>query len=184
MEASIIRSDFYQELHQLEDLIMDFIEENGPHSLSNPDIEEIIRRKLIPKWADDIEVTSDEDMLYVRLILGDDYDSDININFNFYGRIRDRYNPLLICNIQNIRNDLEEHLGSFISQIQEEGRLTPHLKSLLDETIEKVLQWIKYDSYDTEVEINPNTGGHLVTGGYLVINIYSGSTYISFHFDL
>lgn len=178
MGTQVINSDFYRELNQLEDQIMDFVEENGPDSLSDPGITEIIKEKITPKWADDIEVTNDDTMLYVRLILEDDYDSDLNINFNFYARIRDLYTPLLKSNIQDIRDDLEKHLGSFISQIQGEGKLTPHLKSLLNETIEKVLRWIKCDRYDTEVEFNLNTGG------YLVINLYSGSTYISFHFDL
>lgn len=178
METSIIRSDFYKELHQLEDLIMDFIEKNGPHSLSDPGITEIIKEKIIPEWADNIEVMPDANMLYVRFIWEDDYVSDINISFNFYARIRDLYTPLLKSNIQDIRDVLEEHLGPIISRIQEEGKLIPPLKALLNETIGKVLKWIKYDSYDTEVEFNPNTGG------YLVINIYSGSTYISFHFDL
>ena len=180
MGTQIINSDFYRELNQLEDDIMNFIEENGPNSLSERGrIREIIQEKLIPEWADDLEVNSDEDdMLYVRLILNDDYDSDINLYFNFFTRIRDLYTPLLKSNIQDIRDVLQEHLGPVMSQIREEGKLTPSLQNSLNETVEKVLKWIKFDSYDTEVEVNPNTGR------YLVVNIYSGSTYISFHFDL
>lgn len=174
MGTQVINRDFYQELYQLEDHIMDFVKENGPHSLSDPGITEIIKEKIIPKWADDIEVTDDDTMLYVRLILEDDYDSDLNLCFNFFAQINALYTPLLKSNIQDIRDDLEKQLGPVISQMRE--GLNP--KQVLNETIGKVLQWIKYDSYDTDMDLNPNTGE------YLVINIYSGSTYISFHFDL
>lgn len=176
MGTQIINSDFYRELNQLEDDIMDFIKENGPDSLSDPSIKEIIREKLIPEWADDLTVYRDEDMLYVRLILEDDYNSDINLNFNFSARIRELYTPLLKSNIQDLRDSLEKHLGPIIPKIQEKGKTI--LEQMVNETVGKVLQWIKFDNYDTEVEVNP------YTGGYLVINIYSGSTYISFHFDL
>lgn len=178
MGTQVINPDFYWELNQLEDHIMGFVEENGPHSLSDSGITKIIKEKITPKWADGIEVTNDDTMLYVRLLLGDDYDSDIQLSFNFYAQINGLYTPLLKSNIQDIRDDLEKQLDSFISQIHEEGKFTPTLKTLLHETIEKVLKWIKYDSYDTDMDFNPNTRG------YLVINLYSGSTYISFHFDL
>lgn len=178
MKTSTLNPDLYRDLNQLEDDLMNFIEEYGPNSLSNPIINESLREKLIPKWADDLEVNSDGDMLYVRLILEDDYDSDINLNFNFYARIWDLYTPLLKSDIQDIRDGLEKHLGPVISQIREEGKLTVPLQNLLDSTVEKALKWIKFDSYDTEVEVNPDTGG------YLIVNIYEGSTYISFHFDL
>lgn len=181
METSIIGSDFYKELSQLEDLIMDFIEENGPHSLSDPGIIEIIKEKMIPKWADDIEVTNDTNMLmlYVRLILEDDYNSDINICFNFNARIRDLYTPLLKANIQDIRDVLKEHLDPIIPSMSKEDEYT---KQKIHEVIEEVLKWIKYDHYNIELKINQDTGG------YLVVNIYSTSiftsTCISFHFNL
>lgn len=174
MGTQVINPDFYRELNQLEDLIIDFVEENGPHSLSDSGITEIIKEKITPKWADDIEVTNDDTMLYVRLILEDDYDSDINLSFNLFAQINELYTPLLKSNIQDIRDNLEKQLGPVISQMRE--GLNP--KQVLNKTIEKVLQWIKYDSYDTDMDLNQDTGG------YLVINIYSGSTYISFHFDL
>lgn len=179
MGTQIINPDFYRELNQLEDDIMYFIEENGPNFFSElGSIKEIIQKKLIPKWADDLEVNSDEDMLYIRLMLEDDYDSDINLTLNFYARIRDLYIPLLKSNIQDLRDSLEKSLGLIIPKIPGGDRKI--MKQTVNEIVEKALKdkWIKFDSYDTEVEVNPDTGG------YLVVNIYEDSTYISFHFDL
>ena len=104
MEISTINPDLYRDLSQLEDDIMDFIKENGPKSLSNPIINEFVINELIPKWADDLEVNSDEDMLYIRLILDDTYDSDINLNLSFYARIRELYTSLLKSDIQDLRD--------------------------------------------------------------------------------
>lgn len=180
MEIPTINPDLYRDLSQLEDDIMDFIKENGPKSLSNPIINEFVINELIPKWADDLEVNSDEDMLYIRLILDDTYDSDINLNLSFYARIRELYTSLLKSDIQDLRDSLEKSLGLglIVLKIQKEGKTI--LEQRINETVGKVLKdkWIKFDSYDTELEVNPDTGG------YLVVNIYEGSTYISFHFDL